>query len=420
MGSSLMQMREQNESVKNALTPNDFMLLFCSDGAEFPAMKEMISMAKRKFVNKRHNKAISQLVNVSGFKKGKWKTYIEIDGKRKEILRKTEEELYESLYQHYLELEDKPKTLKDIFIQLIDYKLNCLGRTMATIRNDKQLFRYVSDDLQKKPIAEISDDDIKKWLVADYMRTKPTESRMKKLLQVLAQTFEYAIRQHICYDNPMKYISSTDYVSKCNLHRKRNEEKEFSESELKAIREASQKQLDNPRALMRLFSMETGLRIGELCAVHKDDIKDGFIHVHRQQIKDWDRSGRQSFYEVPYTKDEKRHPHDGRYVPITPEAQSIIDQAMMLPGTSPYLFHSNGEPVTKDSYAQNLKFFCRRIGLTTTNNHAFRMAFNSRLIELDFSASDRALILGHQVQTNETHYSLTDKRRLEGIKERLA
>ena len=78
------------------------------------------------------------------------------------------------------------------------------------------------------------------------------------------------------------------------------------------------------------------------------------------------------FMEVPYTKDEKKHPHDGRYVPITAEAQKVI-----------------------------------------------RMAFNSRLIELDFSASDRALILGHQVQTNETHYSLTDKRRLGMIKERL-
>ena len=47
------------------------------------------------------------------------------------------------------------------------------------------------------------------------------------------------------------------------------------------------------------------------------------------------------------------------------------------------------------------------------------MAFNSRLIELRFSASDRALILGHEVQTNEAHYSLTDKRRLNDIKERL-
>lgn len=47
------------------------------------------------------------------------------------------------------------------------------------------------------------------------------------------------------------------------------------------------------------------------------------------------------------------------------------------------------------------------------------MAFNSRLIEMGFSASDRALILGHEVQTNEAHYSLTDKRRMEDIKNRL-
>ncbi len=35
----------------------------------------------------------------------------------------------------------------------------------------------------------------------------------------------------------------------------------------------------------------------------------------------------------------------------------------------------------------------------------------TKMIELGFSAADRALILGHEVQTNETHYSLTDKRR---------
>ena len=52
-------------------------------------------------------------------------------------------------------------------------------------------------------------------------------------------------------------------------------------------------------------------------------------------------------------------------------------------------------------------------------NHAFRIAFNSRLIELGFSASDRALILRHEVQTNGAHYSLTDKRRLDEIKKRL-
>ena len=75
--------------------------------------------------------------------------------------------------------------------------------------------------------------------------------------------------------------------------------------------------------------------------------------------------------------------------------------------------------IPTDGYTQNLRKRCRRLGCVPTNNHAFRMAFNSRLIELGFSVSDRALILGHEVQTNETHYSLTDKRRLNMIKDRL-
>ena len=62
---------------------------------------------------------------------------------------------------------------------------------------------------------------------------------------------------------------------------------------------------------------------------------------------------------------------------------------------------------------------CQRLGCGCTNNHAFRMAFNSRLLDLGLSAAERALILGHEVQTNEAHYSLVDNRTLEDIKSKL-
>ena len=75
--------------------------------------------------------------------------------------------------------------------------------------------------------------------------------------------------------------------------------------------------------------------------------------------------------------------------------------------------------ISKDSYERNLRKRCKRLGTLPRNNHAFRIAFNSRLIELGFSASDRALILRHEVQANGAHYSLTDKRRLDEIKKRL-
>ena len=122
-----------------------------------------------------------------------------------------------------------------------------------------------------------------------------------------------------------------------------------------------------------------------------------------------------------FTKDERMHPHNGRFIPITEDARRVIGLAMAIPEDTPYLFHEKicSKMIPTDGYAQNLRKRCRKLGCIPINNHAFRMAFSSRLIELSFSASDRALILGHEVQTNESHYSLTDKRRLDDIKERL-
>ena len=118
---------------------------------------------------------------------------------------------------------------------------------------------------------------------------------------------------------------------------------------------------------------------------------------------------------------ERLHPNNGRYIPITDEIRRIIELARAIPGESPYLFHDEGEAgmIKKDSYELNLRRRCKKLGCVPTNNHAFRMAFNSKLIEMGFSSADRALILGHNVQTNEAHYSLTDKRRLDRIKRRL-
>ena len=99
----------------------------------------------------------------------------------------------------------------------------------------------------------------------------------------------------------------------------------------------------------------------------------------------------------------------------------MLALAEKLPGASEYVFHDkNGNPVSKDSYEQHLRRTCKNLGIKTSNNHAFRIAFNSLLIEKELSSADRALILGHAVQTNEQHYSVSDRRRLEKIRQKIA
>ena len=44
------------------------------------------------------------------------------------------------------------------------------------------------------------------------------------------------------------------------------------------------------------------------------------------------------------------------------------------------------------------------------------MSLNSQFIELGLDSSVRATLLGHTVQTNERNNSLTDHRKLKGVK----
>ena len=73
----------------------------------------------------------------------------------------------------------------------------------------------------------------------------------------------------------------------------------------------------------------------------------------------------------------------------------------------------------KDGYGQYLRRICQRLGINITRNHAFRVAYNAKLIQKDIDANDRCLILGHSMQTNERHYLFSDERRFESIQKKL-
>ncbi len=424
----------------SSITQSEFMLLL-KYGAKEPKVSDMITWAKRMYVEERHTNTIFQMKNASGYKKDKWKTYVGKGKARKELVRKTEDELYSALYERYRAIEEKPKTLEEVFESLVEYKELFLNRDPHTIRDDRRRFAYISDDLKQKSIADITDEDIQLWLVREFLPKKPKAASLRKQLQLFNQIFRHGIKKKICVDNPLTYISAQDYLHKCDLTVKKDEKKAFSEKQMELINADIEKDLTNPRALIALMAEHTGMRVGELVALHKSDVypDKGYIHVHRQQHPLYDSEGHLHFEELPFTKDEKKHPHGGRKVPIIPECQRVIDLAMELKGKSEYLFHdAKGNWVSEDSYLANLRKRCRRVArevlkdesLTEeekqeladipTNNHAFRIAFNSQLIDCGLNARERALILGHSVETNERFYSKRDERSLESIASRLA
>ena len=164
------------------------------------------------------------------------------------------------------------------------------------------------------------------------------------------------------------------------------------------------------------------MRAGETVALHVEDIKDGYIDIHRQQIR-IDHPKPYRFVEVEYTKDTRSSVNTSRYFPITPRIQEILDAAMQLPGESVYLFHdADGNMIKKDCYEQYLRRHVQKLGITgKTNNHAIRKGFNSNiLIARGVPANERAAILGHTTRTNERNYSPRKKDSLNRLRDTLS
>lgn len=406
------------------MTDEELMILFKSNPE---LVSRVISMAKTKteakklYVDVRHQRKISPLNSKNRKLKGYWHTHIYVNGKRKVVQKATEDELYDFLYDFYREQESLPKTYEDVFNAFVEYKREH-GRSESTLKEYQRINGFLKKSIRNKAIVLISEDELRKWLINDFLKRNPKKEALKKMLQLLKAVFSFGIRKKVCLTNPAQDLLVEDYLKFCNLTTRTNEERSFSEEEIEKLRSYGLQDRLNPHAAVMLVAMETGMRAGELPALRKDDIMDGYIYVHRQQIRDPKtcENNKISFREVEYTKNERANPRGGRKIPITRACQEALAIALNLPGDSEYLFHHpDGKPVLKDSYEYYLRRRCKSLGIKTRNNHAFRVAFNARLIKAGVDANQRCYVLGHGMQTNEKHYSFGDERTVENVKNRL-
>lgn len=413
-----------SEQITTSMSDEELMLLLRSN-PEF--VSRLLSMSKTKieakklYVGIHHKLKISPLNAEAKKKNGYWYTHVYVDGKRKVVQKATEDEIYDFLYDFYREQESLPKTYDDVFNAFINYKREH-GRSESTIKEYQRINGFLKKGIRDKAIVLITEDELRKWLINDYLKRNPKKEALKKMLQLIKAVFSYGIRKKICLTNPAQDLLVEDYLKFCDLTTRTNEERSFSEEEIEKLRAYGLQDQLNPHAAVMLVAMETGMRAGELPALRKNDIADGYIYVHRQQIREPKTSAKDkiSFKEVEYTKNERSNPRGGRKIPITRACQEALDIALKLPGDSEYLFHHpDGKPVLKDSYEYYLRRRCESLGIRTSNNHAFRVAFNARLIKAGVDANQRCYVLGHGMETNEKHYSFGDERTIEDVKNRL-
>ncbi len=240
--------------------------------------------------------------------------------------------------------------------------------------------------------------------------------------------FNYAISHGLISENPLLNVKNKAYLKSCDTKKPSPEDKILSAEEITMLQNEVRRRMTMKKygsyyinGYAMLFAIETGVRVGELCALKWSDIKEKSIHIHSQQLKRMVNS-KKEYYLDDYTKNEKGESEDGREFPLTRKIRLLLSELKTkqenLGIKSDFIFcHEDGDWIKSDAYITFLRRICRSLHLNVTNNHALRMSLNSNvLIPKGISVADRAAMLGHSIETNLRYYSFAQKDYLDNVR----
>lgn len=225
----------------------------------------------------------------------------EVNGKaiKKTIYGKTEKEL-DKKYRELMLLVDR-----NVIIETQGITLGELKKEWYRIRIDGKIRRntecaYSSILKRIEPISTMRVKDIKRYniesLISDILK-EGHENTAQSVLKMLRKIFDYAIDNDIIYKNPCNGLS---------VKHKQKEKRVLTDSE-KDIIDNSEIPLRD-KAILYLLRY-TGIRRGELFALHKDDIdkKNSIIRINKTLV---DNNGK------PYIQDMTKSVAGDRCIPI--------------------------------------------------------------------------------------------------------
>jgi len=196
--------------------------------------------------------------------------------------------------REYLEKREKG-TYNPNKITLNEYMEEWLNTYKRTTVEPSSYARLVSvfehqikETIGKKRLSEITADDIQR-LINDHAlgiggRKPLAKSGLKRIMHLLGPCFAHAVKKEVIAKNPCEDVV---IPRESNILTKTKEQFALSDEEIMRFREAAmvrtkKGQIRYRDALVLVFMIGTGLRIGEMIALKWDDIyfEENYIHIH--------------------------------------------------------------------------------------------------------------------------------------------
>ena len=312
---------------------------------------------------------------------GRYQASITFNGKRYMVYASTAKELNEKKVKKLRKLEAgaqdhaNPTLDKyyDTFTELRRSKVR-----ESTIRTQKSSYRNCADvkidgfKLGDMRIRDITPKDCQRVQQA-LINSKLSARTVNDCMNHLSHVFNAAVKDETINRNPcmcIEQVQRSDPPARDTIHRALTLEE--TESFFKAASDSE---------YLTYFKMmiQTGLRIGELCALKISDIdsKNNCIHISKTVTRD----------EVGgYVIGTSAKTYSGtRDIPLNSAIKAIVSEQLRIKKAfsfSPLLFCSlEGKILREYTINREIKRICKRINMDPFTCHAFRATFATRFIE---------------------------------------
>lgn len=291
-------------------------------------------------------------------------------------------------------------TIYHLAKQIIDEKLNQNEIQKATYYRHLETLKILKP-IYNTPIQDLHETQIRHFL-GDILRY--SQSTVNKIYSLLSRTLKEAHRRRIITDNPMEYI-------------KRPNSKKAAEK-VRALTKDEQKKLihilkteDINYSQQMLLSLALGLRMGEINALHVEDVNFNFNRLTVRRTISKGEKGEAILSGTTKTQ------AGTRTLTMTAAVKSLLKDCTRFK-TSGLIFTHNGRLVTTSQVNSQFRRICKKydiIDKTITNGkidlHSLRHTFGTRCAEAGMPPKVLQEIMGHtdiKITMNTYFYATQD------------
>lgn len=301
--------------------------LLNSDIMKSDVVKQQLNMIKKNKVLEIHEYTITAPKGNDA----RWQTYLKKDGKRVKISAKSEQGLYDKLYEFYYQ---NNLSLEMLYPEWVEKRTNA-NVNIRTIRRNKNHWDkyYKEHKIVKISVKMLTTDMLETYFNEMVKKHSLTLKELNNMKFILKDMLKICKRRNLIDTNP--FIDMEINKNACRPANKLNDvSRVYLPDEQVRFFEALRKEIltypDNTDCYAISLLFKLGLRIGELCALTWDDIdlETSEIHIHKMETQDEDSTGKMRSVVVPYTK--KKSSYGDRFLPLSEYELDIFQKVKAI------------------------------------------------------------------------------------------